>query len=395
MISALLIDLDDTLLANDMKRFLPVYLDRLGEYLSNLAQANQVASLVMAGSLAMMENTNPTRTLQQVFADHFFPQFGLEEKDLIPEINQFYAEVFPGLQALTACREGAVQLIESALDKDIQVVIATSPLFPRAAIEHRLNWAGVPVDEYAYTLVTSYESFHFAKPRLEYYAEILARLGLPPHQAAMIGNDPTDDLNPAHSLGLAVFDVNHNSDHFPGGDLFDAAAWIERAHQETQNDVEGHPEAILARLRGDLSALHSVLPGLDETDWNRPPRKNAWAVNQILCHLRDVEREVYLPRVQTLMSVDNPHISAIDTDQWADERGYAQQSGEDAFDAFTHARLALIAKLESLIHDQWNRPARHSLLGPTNLAEIMKFAADHDVLHLAQIRSNLETIRSQ
>ena len=31
MISALLIDLDDTLLANDMKRFLPVYLDRLGE----------------------------------------------------------------------------------------------------------------------------------------------------------------------------------------------------------------------------------------------------------------------------------------------------------------------------------------------------------------------------
>ncbi|MEJ2563241.1 MAG: DinB family protein [Anaerolineales bacterium] len=395
MISALLIDLDDTLLANDMKRFLPVYLDRLGEHLSNLAPAEQITSLVMAGSLAMMENTDPTRTLQQVFADHFFPHFDIEAEDLIPEINQFYAEVFPGLQSLTAPRGGADQLIKSALDKGIEVVIATSPLFPLAAIEHRLDWAGVPVDRYAYTLVTSYESFHFAKPRLEYYAEILARLGLPPHQAAMIGNDPTDDLLPAQNLGLAVFDVNHDTDHYPGGDLLAATAWIERAHQEVRNDAEGHPQAILARLRGNLSALHSVLPALDETEWNRPPKKNAWAVNQILCHLRDVEREVYLPRVRTLMSEDNPHISAKDTDQWSAERGYAQQSGEDAFEVFTQARLDLIEQLESLTHEQWNRPARHSLLGPTNLAEILKFATDHDVIHLAQIRSNLKTIRKQ
>jgi uncharacterized damage-inducible protein DinB len=192
-----------------------------------------------------------------------------------------------------------------------------------------------------------------------------------------------------------VFDVNGNSNRFPGGDLFDAAAWIERAHQEVQNGAEGHPEAILARLRGNLSALHSILPALDETQWYQPPKKNAWAINQILCHLRDVEREVYLPRIRILMSQDNPHISAIDTDRWSEERGYAQQSGEDAFDAFTQARLDLIAQLESLTHDQWNRPARHSLLGPTSLAETLKFATDHDVLHLAQIRSNLETISSQ
>ncbi len=395
MISALLIDLDDTLLVNDMKRFLPVYLDRLGEYLSNLAPADQIVSLVMAGSLAMIENSDPTRTLQQVFADHFFPHLDVEEKDLVPEINRFYAEVFPSLQALTARREEARQLVEAALKKGIEVVIATSPLFPLPAIEHRLAWAGVPLNVYPYALVTSYENFHFAKPRLEYYAEILARLGLPPHQAAMIGNDPTDDLTPAQSLGLAVFDVNHDSDQFPGGDLLDAVDWIDRAHQEVQNDAEGQLEAILARLRGDLSALHTLLPSLNEAQWNRAPKKNAWAINQIMCHLRDVEREVYLPRVQSLIAEDNPHISAVDTDRWAAERDYAQQSGEAAFDAFTQVRLKLITQLEGLTRDQWNRPARHSLLGPTTLAEIMKFATDHDVLHLAQVRSNLDSIRTQ
>jgi FMN phosphatase YigB (HAD superfamily) len=395
VISAILIDLDDTLLANDMKRFLPVYLDRLGAHLSNIAPADQIASQVMAGSMAMVQNRDPTRTLQQVFADHFFTHFGIEENDISIQVDRFYRDVFPDLQSLTAPIPGADQLIQTAGEKGIEIVIATSPLFPLAAIEHRLAWAGISSKNHSYSLISSYETFHFAKPHLEYYAEILAHLGYPPHQAAMIGNDPTDDLVPAQSLGLAVFDVTGESPELPGGDLLAAADWLDRAHAEVRNDAVHQPEVILARMRGHLAALHTSLPDLDEDSWTRSPNKKHWSINQTLCHLRDVEHEVYLPRIRTLLNEDNPHISAIDTDRWAEERSYIQESGKEAFKDFSKSRLQLIDQLDNLTPEEWKRPARHALLGPTTLAEIFKIATEHDLLHLSQIRASIESIQTQ
>ena len=99
-------------------------------------------------------------------------------------------------------------LVQAALASNLRLAVATNPLFPRIAIDHRLAWAGVPSDRFAYDLVTSYETFHSAKPQLAYYAEILGHLGVPPSRAAMVGDSPSDDLSPARALGMAVFHVS-------------------------------------------------------------------------------------------------------------------------------------------------------------------------------------------
>ncbi|MCK4741550.1 MAG: DinB family protein, partial [Anaerolineales bacterium] len=80
---------------------------------------------------------------------------------------------------------------------------------------------------------------------------------------------------------------------------------------------------------------------------------------------------------------------ALDTDAWADDRDYISQSGPEALSDFLEARVALLQELEILTEAEWNRPALHSLLGPTSLLEVMGIATDHDLLHLAQIRSTL------
>ena len=66
--------------------------------------------------------------------------------------------------------------MEWAFASGYQVVIATAPLFPLLAIQERLRWA--EIDECPFTLITSMETSHFAKPHPEYLAEILARLEL-------------------------------------------------------------------------------------------------------------------------------------------------------------------------------------------------------------------------
>ena len=210
MITTLLLDLDNTLLGNDMEDFIPTYLNRLGAHMADMVPPDRFISELMHGTRAMMGNLDPTVSMEQAFAETFYPSLGLPESAIRSQIADFYATVFPTLQALTTHRPEAEQLVQSAFEAGLEVAIATSPLFPRTAIEQRLAWAGVPAECYNYALITSYEYSHFSKPHLEYYAEILGRLGVSPHEDAMIGNDPEDDLAPAQIIGMSVFHVSHS-----------------------------------------------------------------------------------------------------------------------------------------------------------------------------------------
>ena len=95
--------------------------------------------------------------------------------------------------------------MRAAFARGLAVIIATNPLFPTTAIEQRLAWAGVPVDEYPYALVTTYENMHAAKPQPAYYREILAAIDCPPDRALMVGDDWKNDIAPAAAVGLHTF----------------------------------------------------------------------------------------------------------------------------------------------------------------------------------------------
>ena len=56
---------------------------------------------------------------------------------------------------------------------------------------------------------------------------------------------------------------------------------------------------------------------------------------------------------------------------------------------FRQARERTIALLAGLRPDQWNRPARHSIFGLTNLLEMAHFTAQHDRLHITQLCQTL------
>jgi len=112
------------------------------------------------------------------------------------------------LRPLTRTLPEARPLVEWALERGLQVAIATNPLFPRTAIEQRLEWAGVPVGARwprPYALVTSYEIMHATKANPAYYHEILAHLGRQPGECLMVGDDWERDIAPAASVGIPVY----------------------------------------------------------------------------------------------------------------------------------------------------------------------------------------------
>jgi FMN phosphatase YigB (HAD superfamily) len=87
----------------------------------------------------------------------------------------------------------------------LQVAIATNPMFPRTAVEQRLDWADVPVTEFDYALVTSYEIMHATKANPAYYHEIIERLARQPRECLMVGDDWERDMLPAASIGIPIY----------------------------------------------------------------------------------------------------------------------------------------------------------------------------------------------
>jgi FMN phosphatase YigB (HAD superfamily) len=391
LITTLLLDLDDTLLTNNMDRFLPEYLQRFGDFMSETVEPEKFVAQIMTGTNAMLQDADPTRTMERAFADVFYPSLALDEKKTLPILARFYHDVFPDLQSITETRPGARELVQAALAAGLEVVVATSPLFPIVAIEQRMTWAGVPREEFPFSLITSYECFHFAKPHLAYFTEIMGRLGKPLHEAAMIGNDQYDDHKPANELGMAVFHVGDDPDlPYPQGSLFDAINWLAEAASQTNPNAARQPQILVARLQGYLSALIGLLGNLPANAWRLRLKETEWALVEIICHLRDVELEVNRPRLERILDAEDAHLPAFDTDRWAEERDYHQQDGETALSEYVEGRLDLIGKLMDLDPKMWARKARHTLFGPTTLQEVIGIAADHDLLHLAQIRATLE-----
>src|SRR3990172_4959193 len=331
MIQALLVDLDDTLLENDLGKFIPAYFDLLAEELATFGPRDQILAALLAGTKAMLGNEDPERTLAQVFYVSFESATGADPLQVAVVLDHFYRETYRQLSTLTRRKDGASDFLRAAFSQGLAVAVATNPLMIRPAIEHRLRWAGAPSDEFGYALITDVETLHFAKPRPAYFAEALAYLGRLPSEAAMVGNDPNEDLEPAASLGMPTFHV-------------------------TASPIDG--------FEGHLAAMLTKLRLVGEDGLRHPIASDGLSPLQVVCHLRDVDREVNLPRLKVFLEKDDPFFSSVNTDNWIAERDYIHEAATAAVQGFIEARKAVTAALRDLSAAQWQRRARHSIFGP-------------------------------
>jgi FMN phosphatase YigB (HAD superfamily) len=205
MIKALLLDLDDTLLGNDLDTFMAGYFTLLSAYASARFDEQSFLHSLLQATRTVIHDTNPELTNDAVFWQAFEGLTGGTRSELEPFFQRFYETEFPLLRTSTVVRPVAASLVQSAIDRGLSVVIATNPLFPRVAIEQRLEWAGIPVTNYPYALVTAYENMHATKPQTAYYHEIVTAVGCAPSEALMVGDDWKNDISPAAGAGLLTY----------------------------------------------------------------------------------------------------------------------------------------------------------------------------------------------
>ncbi len=347
----LLMDLDDTLLENNIDSFLPHYLHDFGREVAPYMDPEKFTRRLLAGTQAMVNNRNPDCTLQDAFEAVFFPGLGINDQSFRQVAEHFYADVFPNLQRLTRPAADGQALMDEVRRRGYSVVIATNPLFPLTAIQQRIDWAGLPVHRYPFDLVASYETFHYAKPDPAFFAEALAGLGWPDGPIVIVGDDIDREVKPGRELGLPVFWIERDGIDVPAeasgptgrGALRDFLPWLDRTRSEALLPDFSSPAALKAILRSTPAALDTFFRPLSDAQVAARPAAQEWSLGEIACHLRDVDAEVNLRRVQKALAEDNPFIPGEDTDRWSEERRYHQQDGRNARSAFTAARMELLS----------------------------------------------------
>ncbi len=388
MTLTLLLDLDDTLLNTNLQAFIPAYFQTLSRELAPHAAPDVMLRALLAGTNLMNESDDFSRTLETVFAAEFYPRLNISRSEIDPAIENFYDNVFPTLGGLTSQILEAKEFVDWAMSKGYRIAIATDPLFPRKATHHRIRWAGF--DPHQFELVSSFECFHFSKTHPAYYAEVLGRMGWPEGPVLMVGNDLERDINPAKRLGLAAFHVDVESASSFGpeagfcGNLSDLRLLLESIDLSSLMPSFKTVESILSLVSATPAALNGLLHGLDAESWSLKTTHDDWSLTELICHLRDSEREIHHMQIALFKEQNEPFIPRPDTSVWASQRDYLHENGALALKEFNDARRETINQLKNISAEGWERNARHAIFGPTNFLEVISFIADHDRMHIQQ-----------
>ncbi len=201
-LKALLLDLDDTLIDNPVRTFIPAYFEALKSFVADTVDPDRFIEELLAATRAMDRGDGSGRMNEEIFAAAFYPALGVPRSVLEPLLERFYRDAYPSLQAMIGPRPAAPKVVEWAERRELQVVIATNPLFPRTAIEQRMEWGGVGVGRFDYDLVTAYENCRATKSHEAYYRDILALLGRRPEECLMVGDNWDWDILCAGRAGI-------------------------------------------------------------------------------------------------------------------------------------------------------------------------------------------------
>lgn len=341
-----LFDLDDTLITVNMDRFLPGYFGLLGSALSHLGTKEEIGCQINFAVEKMVANRNPTITLKEVFDQHFYSYFGTTETACKQTLDDFYRNDFSQLQPITNPRPEAKDIVDWSFSQQAAIAIATNPLFPQTATRQRIEWAGLDPDTFEF--FTTYENFHFTKPHIEYYAEILGHLGWPDIPVIMVGDSIDMDLIPVKTMGYKTFWIhNHQKTGTwtEKGSLTNLKPWLKQILQDDSYQLADQSSVQISIIRSTAAIfdtwhrkIQSILHSFSASEQTK--------INQLVSAITNLEINLFQPIWKSFLSK-----SKVTSSEYTPKTPSSINPSFDqkkAIKRFIDARLSSLSNIEKL-----------------------------------------------
>ena len=142
----------------------------------------------------------------------------------------------------------------------------------------------------------------------------------------------------------------------------------------------------LETLAATPAALKAALRGVPRKLLLFTPAPGKWSILEILCHLRDMEREGYLERYTRILAENEPRLPDLNGDALAIERDYRGQKAGDVLRDWARLRRESLRLLKKSKPEQWRRAGIHETAGRLTIDDlVVRHAVGNDTAHLAQI----------
>jgi hypothetical protein len=140
-------------------------------------------------------------------------------------------------------------------------------------------------------------------------------------------------------------------------------------------------------IPADMAAVMAQMPKLVSRSFKepRPLDRQGWSPHEVAAHLADAE-VVLGWRIRQILSEDEPMLQPFDQDVWGAKLFYGQRELATSLATFSANRQANLELLRFAGDAGLERRYTQPEYGNQSLGVLIEHIADHDVVHLRQVR---------
>ncbi len=137
-------------------------------------------------------------------------------------------------------------------------------------------------------------------------------------------------------------------------------------------------------LSNSPATIACLIKDATTEDYDRRPDPERFTIREVMGHLADWDG-VWLERMSRIRDENNPFLPGYDEGQWAIDHNYAGMDVAEQLARLTEGRKKIVALLEGLSEEAWDRTGTHGELGTISIADLATLVIVHDGHHGRQI----------
>jgi hypothetical protein len=141
-------------------------------------------------------------------------------------------------------------------------------------------------------------------------------------------------------------------------------------------------------LESNAAALAETIASFSP-DARLAPFGDEFCVTEHACHLRDLERDGFMPRIRSVLDEDDPLLFGFDGAGVAAASDYRSENAFTALNAFLEARKHNVDTLRDVPESGFRRTGHYEGNEPITLAGVVEGMLAHDRDHLGRLRTML------
>jgi len=194
----ILVDYDGTLIKTKEEDFTKLYFSSLSKFVK--MNPKYLGNLIFEITKDLIKNQKGNKSIYKQFIEQLVSQTDKSEKEWEKIFTEYYTSEFKTLKNHVIANKALINAIKESKN---DIIFASNPLFPRIAIEERLNFINMKTTDFQYVSVM--ENSYWLKPNPLFFSDILQFINAKPEECIMIGD--TDFDRSCEKVGIKFINV--------------------------------------------------------------------------------------------------------------------------------------------------------------------------------------------